>query len=102
APLSVDQRELAARVAEKRLRAIDGGERHESGDGGALRRPHTQAGQLDLELFHEPIQDWLQIATLVETARVVASDLGDGARDDSRRLDPTQRSAVHEGASCES
>src|SRR5437762_6929779 len=85
APLSVDQGELAARIPEKRLRAIDGGERHESRGGGCLRRPHTQARELDLELFHEPIQDWLEITTRVEIAHVVAG-LGDGARDASGRL----------------
>src|SRR5207244_508028 len=96
APLLVHQGELAARVRTKHLGTIERKERDKSRRGRAARCLDTQACELDLELFHQSIEDGLEVTPRVETACLVASDLFDGAGDDPRRLDAAQGPGVQE------
>ena len=56
------------RVAGVHLRAVDRGEREDSGWRRAIGDPHAQPGQLGLELLHQAIEHGLQIAPRVEAA----------------------------------
>src|SRR5256886_12945707 len=78
APLVVHERELAARVGTEHLGAIGRKKRDKSRRRGAARDLDTQACKLYFELFHQSIEDGLEVAPRVETARVVTSDLFDG------------------------
>src|SRR3989442_4021479 len=96
APLAIHQGELAARVRTKHLGTIERKERDKSRRRRAARCLDTQACKLDLELFHQSIEDGLEVAARVETAGVVTSDLFDRAGDDPRRLDAAQGPGVQE------
>src|SRR3989442_9945106 len=74
APLLVHQGELTTRVRSEGLRAVDGKKRDKSRRRGAARGLDAQACELDLELFHQSIEDGLKVTPCIETACIVTSD----------------------------
>src|SRR5881296_4529364 len=69
APLAIHQGELTARVRTKHLGTIYRKKRDKSRRRGAARCLDAQACELDLELFHQAIEDGLEVAPLIERAR---------------------------------
>src|SRR5439155_2703351 len=96
APLAIHQGELAARVRTKHLGTIYRKKRDKSRRRGAARCLDAQACELDLELFHQAIEDGLDVAAVIELVRGGVTDVFDGAGDDPGRLDAAQGPGVQE------
>src|SRR2546430_8908696 len=79
-PRTIHERKPMIRVRAKRLRSVDRRQREESDRGrGVLWLSDAQARQLDFELFHQSIEHGLELSPRVESTRVIALHLIDGA-----------------------